>query len=239
MFTVIPAIDILNGNTVRLKKGDYAQKTSYANSPLVVAKKWASLGAKRIHIVDLDGAKKGQPFNDGLIKEIAKVVNCTLEVGGGIRTMEQIKKYLDAGVEHIILGSVIFKDKKLLTDAVKKYGEHIIGGIDLSNGQVKISGWLENTNKDGLTAISALAKIGLSTIIVTDISKDGMLSGPNLELYKNISEKSDIKIIASGGITTIEDIKKVKKIDNLVGCIIGKALYENKIDLKAALALEE
>lgn len=235
MFTVIPAIDILNGKCVRLTKGVYTDSTTYSEDPLAMAEKWQKSGAKKIHIVDLDGAKTGQPVNNKLIKEIAKKIKCPIEVGGGIRSIQNIEEYLKAGVSQVILGSAIFKDEQLLKTALKRYKQQIIGGIDLKEGQVKIAGWLENTGQDGLAVIKKLQELGLATIICTDIAKDGLLSGPNLKLYKNISRAENINIIASGGITSLEDIQEVKKIKNVVGCIIGKALYENKLDLAEAL----
>ncbi|MFC1517496.1 1-(5-phosphoribosyl)-5-[(5-phosphoribosylamino)methylideneamino]imidazole-4-carboxamide isomerase [Candidatus Margulisiibacteriota bacterium] len=239
MFKVIPAIDILSGNCVRLTKGDYTQETTYDMTPLEQAKIWEKLGAKKIHIVDLDGAKLGHPVNSEIIIEIAKKTACQIQVGGGIRSISAIKTYLEAGVNNVILGSVLFKDLNMLLEALKTYGHKIIAGIDLDQGQAKVSGWLENTRKDGLRVIIQLIDFGLSTFVITDIAMDGLLRGPNLDLYQKFSKHPNINIIASGGVTSLSDIENLKKIPNITGCIVGKALYEHKIDLKKALELEE
>ncbi|MBU0580963.1 MAG: 1-(5-phosphoribosyl)-5-[(5-phosphoribosylamino)methylideneamino]imidazole-4-carboxamide isomerase [Candidatus Margulisbacteria bacterium] len=239
MFTVIPAIDILNGKCVRLIKGDYTKETIYNDNPLEIAQQWEKMGAKRIHIVDLDGAKAGKPINQNIIKNIAKKVSCQIEVGGGIRSFESIKGYLASDIDYVILGSIIFKDLPLFHSALTNFGNKIIAGVDLENGFAKASGWLENTKKDGLTIIKQLKKFGTSSVICTDIAKDGMLVGPNLKLYQDLSKSVDLEIIASGGISSLKDIKNLQKIKNISGCIIGKALYENKIDLVEALKLQK
>ncbi len=235
MFTVIPAIDILKGQCVRLTKGDYALSTVYSSNPIDIARSFEKAGAKRIHIVDLDGAKAGKPMNMGVIKEMAKHTSCELEVGGGIRTIGTIKEYLEAGIRYAILGSIIFKDQTILKEAARSFKEHIIAGVDLEHGQVKVSGWLEDTKTDAVSVLQQLSDLGITTAIITDIAKDGMLQGPSLPLYSKLSQALDIHIIASGGVTTIQDIHALSKIPHVTGCIVGKAIYEGTIELREAL----
>jgi phosphoribosylformimino-5-aminoimidazole carboxamide ribotide isomerase len=239
MFKIIPAIDILDEKCVRLVKGNYADSKIYSADPLNMAEKWEKLGASRIHLVDLSGARSGQTVHKNTILEIAENINSEVEIGGGIRNIHDIEEYLTNEVQYVILGSIIFKDLELLKTSLAKYGPRIIAGVDLDNGKAKAQGWLEDTNTDGLELIMELEKMGVSSIVLTDIAKDGMLEGPNLELYRDVSAKTNIKIIASGGITKIEDIEKVKEIPGVIGCIIGKALYEDRISLTDALKLED
>ncbi len=232
MFEVIPAIDILQGKCVRLTRGNYKDVTTYNDSPIAVAQNWQKLGFNRLHLVDLDGAKTGEPVNMAVISELAKIPGLTLDIGGGIRTLKTIETYLDAGISYVILGSVIFKDPKLLDQAIKEFGNKIIAGVDMDNGEFKISGWLESTALKGINVLKDLGSRGVRTVIVTDISKDGMLKGPNFSLYQSLAGLKDLRIIASGGVTSIEDVQKLSTLKNISGCIVGKALYDGVLDPK-------
>ena len=232
---IYPAIDIIEGKAVRLFKGDYAQKTEYG-SPLDIAKDFIAAGADHIHIVDLDGAKSGDTPNLELISEIAALKGVFIEVGGGIRSLEVIKRYLDAGVSRVILGTAAVTDRPMLLEALKLYGERIAVGADILDGKVKIKGWITDS---GLTLdefLQDMESVGVKAVICTDISKDGAMSGTNLELYKELKAKYSLEITASGGVSTIEDVKALKSM-GMDAAIIGKAYYTGAIRLKEALAV--
>ena len=233
---LFPAIDLIGGCAVRLVKGDYAQKTVYSENPAEVAKSFAAAGAKYLHVVDLEGAKDGGTPNLETIKNIVEKGNLLVEVGGGIRSEEVIKKYLDAGVFRVILGTAAVQNPAFLEEMVQKYGEKIAVGVDIKDGMVAIKGWTEVSQESCFDFCEKLQKIGVKTIICTDISKDGLLSGTNLELYKELSEKFSVDIVASGGVTTLDDVKKLADM-GMYGAILGKALYTGNIDLKAAVEL--
>ena len=233
---LFPAIDLIGGCAVRLVKGDYAQKTVYSDNPAEVAKSFAAAGAKYLHVVDLEGAKDGGTPNLETIKNIVENGNLLVEVGGGIRSEEVIKKYLDAGVFRVILGTAAVQNPVFLEEMVQKYGEKIAVGVDIKDGMVAIKGWTEVSAESCFDFCEKLQKIGVKTIICTDISKDGLLSGTNLELYKELSEKFSVDIVASGGVTTLDDVKKLADM-GMYGAILGKALYTGNIDLKAAVEL--
>lgn len=233
---LFPAIDLIGGCAVRLVKGDYAQKTVYSENPEEVARSFAEAGARYLHVVDLEGAKNGGTPNLETIKNIVKTGGLLVEVGGGIRSEEVIKKYLDAGVFRVILGTAAVQNPAFLEEMVQKYGEKIAVGVDIKDGMVAIKGWTEVSCESCFDFCEKLQKIGVKTIICTDISKDGLLSGTNLELYKALSEKFSVDIVASGGMTTLEDVKKLSDM-GLYGAILGKALYTGNIDLKAAVQL--
>lgn len=233
---LFPAIDLIEGCAVRLVKGDYAQKTVYSDDPAEVARSFAQAGAKYLHVVDLEGAKDGGTPNLATIKNIVEKGGLLVEVGGGIRSEEVIKSYLDAGVFRVILGTVAVQNPEFLQDMVQKYGEKIAVGVDIKDGMVAIKGWTEVSAESCFDFCEKLQKIGVKTIICTDISKDGLLSGTNLELYKELSEKFSVDIVASGGVTTLDDVKKLADM-GLYGAILGKALYTGNIDLKAAVEL--
>lgn len=235
MFKIIPAIDILNGQAVRLTKGDYAQVKVYSNNPAEFAKKFEPFGF--IHLVDLEGAKAGRPINLETLKKIRTAVNCKLEVGGGVRTKEDAKTLLDLGIDRIILGSIALKNKKLTEELVNLYGNKIAIGIDTKNGRVAAEGWLETSQTTGLALIKEMEKIGVKTVICTDITRDGTLTGPHIELYKELTEQTKINIVASGGIGNIDDVKALKKIKKLGGIIIGKAIYEERVSIEELLEL--
>ena len=229
---VLPAIDLKEGEAVRLYKGDYSKKTVYSKNPEELASNFEKMGAKYLHIVDLDGAKDGQCINLETIKKIRNNVSIPIELGGGIRNKDIVKLYLeDIGINRVILGTSALNNPKFLEDMIDEYGpERIVVGVDVKDGFVSISGWLETSKIKYIEFIKNIEQIGVKYIVATDISKDGTLQGPNFELYKDISNNSDINIIVSGGIKSAENIYHVKKL-NYYGCIIGKAYYEKMIDL--------
>lgn len=232
---IYPAIDIIDGKAVRLFKGDYALKTEYG-SPLDIARDFKSAGADHIHIVDLDGAKSGDTPNLELISQIAGIEGMYIEVGGGIRSLEVIKRYLDAGISRVILGTAAVTNRPMLIEAIKLYGERIAVGADILDGKVRIKGWLDDS---GLTLdefLKDMEALGVKAVICTDISKDGAMSGTNLELYKELKAKYSLEITASGGVSSIDDVKALKAM-GMDAAIIGKAYYTGAIDLKEALAV--
>lgn len=232
-----PAIDLKDGKCVRLLQGDYNAVTVYGDHPAQMAKRWESLGAQYLHLVDLDGAKEGKGVNNQAIKEIIEAINIPVQLGGGIRTMESIKEKLDMGVDRVILGSVAVKNKALIEEAIKTFGpDRIVIGVDAKNGNVAIEGWLKVTELSALDFCMELKKIGVSTIIYTDISKDGMMQGPNIAETGKLVKETGLDIIASGGVSSLEDLKQIASI-GAHGAIIGKALYIGAIDLKEALSL--
>ena len=235
---LFPAIDILSGKAVRLYKGDYNAVTVYSERPWEFAEDFVDKGCSAIHIVDLDGAKSGETVNIDTVKRIAAVKGLYSEIGGGIRTMETVSRYLEAGVDRVILGTAALKDPSFLKNALREYGDRIAVGVDLKDGKVAVKGWLETSNKDGIEFLKELEDLGVDGVIVTDISRDGAMKGTNLDLYGRIKEEVSLKVTASGGVSTIEDIVALKSM-GLYGAIIGKAYYTGAIKLKEALeALE-
>lgn len=235
---IFPAIDLYNGKAVRLYKGDYDKMTVYSENPLSVAKDFCALGAKNIHLVDLEGAKDGTTPNLKIVESIAKSTDLFVEIGGGIRSIETVKKYFDAGVDRVILGTSAVTDREFLKKAIEKYGDKIAVGVDVKDGYVAIKGWLEKSQFTCLDFCEQMVEIGVKTIICTDISKDGAMQGTNRELYSELSKKFDLKITASGGVSSIDDIKALKDL-GLYGAIIGKAYYIGAIDLKEALEVSK
>ena len=231
---IIPAIDLIDGKAVRLQKGDYEKVTVYSESPEKVAKYFYDCGAKYLHVVDLDGAKSGNADNFETIKKIIDASGLSVEVGGGIRSMDVVKKYADIGVDRIILGTAALNDREFLKNAVEAYGDRITVGVDIKDGMVAIKGWTEVSSVSCEDFCRDLASLGVSTIICTDISKDGMMSGTNLELYKSLNREFPINIVASGGVSTLEDVKRLADM-RLYGAIIGKAYYTGSIDLAEAI----
>jgi phosphoribosylformimino-5-aminoimidazole carboxamide ribotide isomerase len=231
---LFPAIDIKDNKCVRLTQGKFDKVDVYSGDPVEMAKKWESMGAEYLHVVDLDGAKNEGFQNRNSIEKIAKAIKIPMQTGGGIRDEERIKNLLDIGVERVIVGTIAIENKMLLTELVKKYKEHIAVSIDALNGKVAVRGWQTVGNVDSVEICGFLEEIGIKTLIYTDISKDGMLSGPNFDIYKVLSEKTKLNIVASGGVTTRDDIKKLNEMD-MYGAIIGKALYDKRLDFKEAL----
>ena len=231
---IYPAIDLYGGKAVRLYKGDYAQMTVYSSCPADVARDFAAAGASHIHLVDLEGAKTGAPANLAVIRRILGAAPLFSEVGGGIRTMDAVEQYLSIGVNRVILGTAAVSDPAFLKEALSRYGEKIAVGVDLKDGYVAIKGWTETS---ALTADAFLARmqaLGVKTVICTDISRDGAMQGTNRGLYRQLSEQFAIQLIASGGVSSLEDVAALKAM-GLYGAIIGKAYYTGAIDLKQAV----
>ena len=231
---IYPAIDLYEGKAVRLYKGDYAQMTVYNEHPVEVAKDFLQSGATCIHLVDLEGAKSGTTPNLETVCAIKKETGLFCEIGGGIRSMEVVSRYLDAGLDRVILGTAAVTDPAFLQAAVAKYGEKIAVGIDIKDGFVAIKGWTEKSEKDALEFAAEMQALGVNTLICTDISKDGAMEGANHQLYKALSERFGMRIIASGGVSSMEDVKRLAAMD-LHGAIIGKAYYTGAIDLTQAI----
>ena len=231
---IFPATDILGGKVVRLTKGDYNEVKVYADSPAEMAHEFMKAGATNLHMVDLDGAKHGSPVNFNAIREAAQIKGLFIEVGGGIRDMKRIEEYLSLGVKRVILGTAAIKNYPFVEEAVKEYGDAIAVGVDAKDGLVAINGWQETTTVNSVEFCKKLRDTGVKTVIYTDISKDGMLSGTNLEIYKELSAIKGLDIVASGGITFIDEIKKLRELD-IYGAIVGKAVYEGKLDLAETL----
>ncbi|WP_432357882.1 1-(5-phosphoribosyl)-5-[(5-phosphoribosylamino)methylideneamino]imidazole-4-carboxamide isomerase [Sporosarcina sp. UB5] len=231
---LFPAIDIRGGKCVRLKQGDYSQETVYNDSPSDMAKEWERQGAEYIHVVDLDGAKTGNSLNSEAIRQITKAVNIPVQVGGGVRTMETVDAHIANGVSRVIIGTAAIQDPSFVKEAVANYGEKIAVSIDARNGFVATDGWTETTDVKAVKLLRWLDDIGVKTIVYTDILKDGMLQGPNFDELYVMNKASDLDIIASGGVSTAEDIVKLKNMD-LYGAIIGKALYEENLSFETAL----
>lgn len=231
---ILPAIDLLGRKAVRLLKGDYNQVTVYSDSPLEVAEKFKSLGATHIHMVDLDGAKYGTAPNMDIVAEVAEKTGLFIEIGGGIRSMKTVKKYIDAGISRVILGTAAICDEAFLKEAVRTYGEKIAVGADVKDGKIAVKGWLEQSDVTLDEFFLKMQDLGVKNIICTDISRDGAMRGTNLELYRELSAKYSLDITASGGVSSIEDVKRLREM-NLYGAIIGKAYYTGAVDLKEAI----
>ncbi len=235
---IYPAIDLRGGKAVRLTKGDYDKMNIYSDNPAEIALGFQRDGARFLHLVDLDGAKEGSPVNFETIREIVSKTDMFVEVGGGIRTLSRIKEYIDLGVNRIIIGTAAITNFPLVLDAVSKYGDKVAVGVDTKDGKISVNGWLETTDTDGCEFCEKLYKNGVKTVIYTDISKDGMMQGTNIEIYKRLSQIKGLNIIASGGISYIYEIKELNEMGTY-GAILGKALYENKLDLKDAIKTAE
>ncbi len=233
---IFPAIDIYDGKAVRLFKGDYEKMTVYSDDPPAFAADFKAKGATHLHLVDLEGARDGTTPNLEIIKKIAATSSLFIEVGGGIRNMETAEKYLAAGVSRVILGTAAVKDPTFLSEAMKKYGEKIAVGIDIKDGMVAIRGWTEKTGIGAEDFCAQMEELGVSTVICTDISKDGAMQGTNHKLYKELSEKFSLNIIASGGVSSLEDVKMLAE-QKIYGAIIGKAYYTGAIDLEKAIKI--
>lgn len=233
---IIPAIDLLGGKAVRLQKGDYQKVTVYSETPEKVAEYFYSCGARFLHVVDLDGAKSGKADNFEVIKKIVEATDLSVEVGGGIRSMEIVDLYASVGVDRIILGTAALKDPEFLEAAVEKYGERIAVGVDIKDGMVAIKGWTEVSDVSCNDFCRSLQQIGVKTVICTDISKDGMMSGTNRELYRELYDEFELNIVASGGVSSMEDIAVLSDM-GLFGAIVGKAIYTGAIDLSEAIKL--
>ena len=231
---IYPAIDLFEGKAVRLFKGDYAQMTVYNDDPVAVAMDFKAKGATHIHLVDLEGAKSGTTSNLETVCAIKKTSGLFCEIGGGVRSMEVVRRYLDAGIDRVILGTAAVTDESFLREAVAEYGQRIAVGIDIRDGYVAIKGWTEKSQEKAMNFCEKMQKLGVGTLICTDISKDGAMQGANHGLYQDLSEKFSMNIIASGGVSSMEDVKRLTAM-NIHGAIIGKAYYTGAIDLKEAI----
>ncbi len=231
---ILPAIDILNGRPVRLYQGNYEKVLHVADDVCKTAMQFAKAGAKWLHMVDLDGAKCGKRINGDVIVETAEKTGLFIEVGGGIRTMEDVQFYLAHGVQRVILGTAAVEDEKFLKDALARYGERIAVGIDAFDGVVKTAGWLHDTGLDAFTFAMKMRELGVKTIIATDITKDGTMRGPTFAMYEQLMKIKGLHVIASGGITSLSDVKRLRDMD-VYGAIIGRSLYDGGISLRDAL----
>ena len=231
---ILPAIDIKDGNCVRLFKGDFSTVEKVAADYMETAKGFEAAGASWIHMVDLDGAKEGRPVNQHIYEDVAAKTGLKVEVGGGIRSVETVKTYLDAGLDRVILGTAAVEDEAFLKQSVELYGEKIAVGVDIKDGYVAIKGWTENSALGAFDFCEKMQAIGVKTLICTDISKDGAMQGTNLALYRELSHRFSVNITASGGVSTIGDVENLRKMD-LYGAIIGKAYYTGAIDLAQAI----
>ena len=234
---IFPAIDIKDNKCVRLTQGDFDKVNIYSEDPYLMAKKWVECGAKFIHVVNLNGSRDEIGINDETLSKVAKSVDVPIQVGGGIRDEKRVKELLDLGINRVIVGTMAIENKELLKELIEKYkADKIVVSIDAKNGKVATHGWEKVSDIDSVDLCKELEQIGVKTIVYTDISKDGMLEGPNFDIYKELSQKTSLDIIASGGVTSIDDVKRLLDM-NMYGAIIGKALYDNRIDLKEVLDL--
>ena len=231
---IFPAIDIIDGKAVRLLKGDYAKMTVYADNPLDIIKDFKRAGAEYLHLVDLEGAKSGETPNIDTIAKIVKESEMFVEVGGGVRSREVIEKYKNIGVKRVILGTIAVTNQQFLREMVAEFGELIAVGVDIKDGYVAIKGWTEKSAYSYLDFCKILQEIGVKTLICTDISKDGAMKGTNIDLYKTLEKQFSFNVIASGGVSSMTDVKELNKL-NVYGAIIGKAYYEKAIDLEEAI----
>ena len=236
---IIPAIDLKDGKCVRLLKGRQEDVTVYADNPAEMAEKWVDMGARLLHVVDLDGAFTGEQKNFKSISEIRKAIHIPIEVGGGIRNIGRIGTLVDLGIDRTIIGTSAAKDPDMVKAACEKFPGKVLVGIDAKDGKVAVKGWVEITELRAIEFAKQMQDNGAAGIIYTDISRDGMLTGPNIEAMAKMVKAVDIPVIASGGVSKLDDIKNLKKIDNLWGVITGKALYSGALDLKAAIEISQ
>lgn len=235
MFDIIPAVDILNGKCVRLLQGKFDAETIYDTPPIEAAQRWIDIGAKWMHLVDLNGAKTGIQENLEIIREIIEAFDIKFEVSGGVRTMETADFLFAIGAERVIIGTRSVIDKEFVKNLTSKYGDKIAVGVDATGGKVATDGWTKVSNIEAKVFVKELEALGVRKIIFTDTARDGALKGPNFDSIKQICAATNIPVIASGGVTTLDDVKKLKLIKGVEGCIIGKALYEGKVSLADAL----
>ncbi len=233
---LFPAIDLYDKKVVRLLKGDYNKMTVYSEDPVATAKDIEAKGGKWLHLVDLEGAKDGTTPNFSVVETICRETGLSVEIGGGIRSMETIEKYLAAGVERVILGSKAVTDEAFLQEALTRFGKHIAVGVDAKDGKVAVHGWLDVLDVDMFDFLQHLVELKVDTVIVTDISRDGAMQGTNLALYERLSKLEDIQVTASGGVSDYEDLRALKKM-GLYGAILGKAMYQGAVELSEALRI--
>lgn len=239
---IIPAIDLKDGECVRLLQGRMEDSTVFSDDPVAMAADWVAAGARRLHLVDLNGAFAGEPVNGGIVKAIAKAFpDLPIQIGGGIRSLETIQAYLDAGVQYVIIGTKAVKEPEFVFEACKRFPGHIIVGLDAKDGKVAIDGWAEITDVDVVDLAKQFKEAGVSAIVYTDISRDGMMQGVNVEATARLAEACGIEVIASGGVTDIEDVRALAKVASkgICGAITGRAIYEGTLDLKEAQQLSD
>jgi len=236
---ILPAIDLMDGKVVRLRKGEFNDKVVYSDDPAAMAKKWADMGAEGLHLVDLDGAKVGEPVNKEAIRAIVNEAGIPVEIGGGVRSVQAVSDYLDLGVSQVILGTAAIEDPNLVLAAADLFPDRVLVGLDVKDGKPATKGWIETVDTDPVALAERFAAMGAAGIIYTDISRDGMLKGPNLEGLKTFASSVDIPVTASGGVTTIDDVRSIMKLSQfgVSAMIIGKAIYENTLDLAEAIAI--
>ena len=232
---IIPAIDIRGAKCVRLTEGDYAQETVFDDDPVRVAVRWASQGARRIHIVDLDGARDGRQTNARIVRDIVQTVDCAVQTGGGIRDLETLRATLDGGVNRAVLGTAAVKDPRMLREAVAVARERLIVSVDARDGLIRLQGWTEATDLSALAWIGQLASMGVERVVYTDIARDGRLEGPNFAIYEQLVSGASVSVIAAGGVTTVDDVRRLSEC-GAEAAIIGRALYTGDIDLTGAIA---
>lgn len=239
---IIPAIDLKDGECVRLLQGRMEDSTVFSDDPVAMAADWVNAGARRLHLVDLNGAFAGEPVNGGIVKAIAEAYpDLPIQIGGGIRSFETIQAYLDAGVQYVIIGTKAVKEPEFVFEACKRFPGHIIVGLDAKDGKVAIDGWAEITDVDVVDLAKQFKEAGVSAIVYTDISRDGMMQGVNVEATARLATECGIEVIASGGVTDIEDVRALAKVANagICGAITGRAIYEGTLDLKEAQQLSD
>jgi phosphoribosylformimino-5-aminoimidazole carboxamide ribotide isomerase len=238
---IIPAIDLKDGRCVRLAQGDFRRVTVYSDDPVGMARKWQENGAERVHVVDLDGSLHGSPRNADVIRGIVEEAGLPIEVGGGIRDMKTIEAYIGMGVNWVILGTMALRDKNFVREACDAYKGKIILGIDANDGKAAIHGWTEQTSESAIDIAKGYEGYGLAAIVYTDIKRDGMETGVNIEATRELARSVDIPVIASGGVSSIEDIRRLREIERfgVIGVIIGRALYSGAVSLKEAISLSK
>lgn len=233
---VIPAIDLKDGRCVRLRRGDMAQETVYSDDPTAMARQWEALGAERLHVVDLNGAVNGKPHNMAHVRAIAAAVSIPVHVGGGIRSLAVMKDYFAHGVSRVVLGTAALENRAFLADACASFPDKVFVGVDVKQGKVALHGWTNLSESTAEHVLTSLKEYPLAGVIFTEISRDGMLEGPNVSALRDAMQASPVPLIASGGVTRVEDIRAIKQLgQKIIGVIVGKALYEGTLDLTAAL----
>lgn len=233
---ITPAIDIRGGQCVRLYQGDFSKETVFSNDPVSVARRWAEAGAPRLHVVDLDGAAQGKPVNSAIIRDLVRAVAIPVQVGGGLRSIDTIDAVVDLGVARFVLGTAAIEDPRLVERAIEKHGDKVIAGIDARAGMAATHGWKTQQQVAALDLANQMAEMGIGRIIYTDIGRDAVLAGPNFEAYKELLQRTSLKVIASGGVASVEHVTRLATL-GVEGIIIGMALYTGMIDLQAAMAV--
>lgn len=231
---IIPAIDIRGGRCVRLAQGDYARETVFEDDPVAAARRWASLGAQRVHVVDLDGAREGRLVNDAIVRDIAAALPCPVQTGGGVRTLESFERMVKGGLDRVALGTAAVTDRDLLRSLIESAADRLFVSVDARDGRVRLQGWTEESDLDATEFVSELASLGVRRIVFTDISRDGVAGSPNFGAYSNLTSQTSMAVVAAGGVSTLDDLRRLAEC-GVEGAIIGRALYTGDIELAAAL----